>query len=67
VVTCLELIAATFVFSLSIQLEFTALHDLDHRLGLVTGALVDVLDLVDNLVSLENLAENDVAAIEPAA
>lgn len=48
------------------NLELAALGDLDLRLGLVARELLDVLNLVDDVHALENLAENDVAAIEPA-
>ena len=67
-VTCLEFITATFVLGhgLGIHLELTALHDLDDLLGLVTGSLGNVLNLVDDIVSLEDFSENDVAAIEPS-
>jgi hypothetical protein len=47
-------------------LELTALGNLDGLDGLVAAALGDVLNLVDNLVALKDLAEDDVAAIEPA-
>jgi hypothetical protein len=49
------------------HLELSALGHLDRLNRFVAGALGHVLDLVDNLVSLENLAEDDVAAIEPAS
>lgn len=48
------------------DLELSALGDLDCLYGLVASSLGDVFDLLDNLVSLKNLAEDDVAAIEPA-
>jgi hypothetical protein len=48
------------------DLEFPALGDLDRLDGLVTRALGHVLDLVDNLVTLKDLTEDNVAAIEPA-
>lgn len=48
-------------------LELSALGDLDSLDGLVAGSLGDVLDLLDDLVALEDLAENDVATIEPAS
>lgn len=47
--------------------KLPALDDLDRLLGLVAGVLVDVLDLLDDVVPLEDLAEDDVLAIEPAA
>jgi hypothetical protein len=62
----LKLISATFVFGFRLlHLELTALHNGDGLLGLVTTALGDVLDLVDDIVTLEDLAEDDVATIEP--
>lgn len=61
----LQLVAATFVLGVLLHLQLAALHDLDGVLGLVAGALGDVLDLVDNVVALEDLAEHDVLAIQP--
>lgn len=46
--------------------QFSALDDLDCLLGLVAGELLDILNLLDNLVALEDLAEDDVLAIQPA-
>lgn len=46
--------------------QLSALGDLDRLLGLVTRVLLDVLDLLDNVVALEDLAEDDVLAIQPA-
>jgi hypothetical protein len=48
------------------HLKLSALGNLDSLGRLVAAALGDVLNLVDNVVALENLAEDDVAAIEPA-
>jgi hypothetical protein len=48
------------------HLELSALGDLDSLGRLIARSLGDVLDLGDNLVALEDLAEDDVAAIEPA-
>lgn len=48
-------------------LELSALGNLDSLDGLVTGSLGDILDLFDDLVALEDLAEDDVAAIEPTS
>lgn len=45
--------------------QLAALGDLDGHLGLVAGVLLDVLNLLDNLVALEDLAEDDVLAIQP--
>lgn len=66
IVTSLELIAATFVLGFVLQLEFAALRDLDILLWLVTTGLFEILDLVNNFVALEDLAENNVAAIKPS-
>lgn len=46
--------------------ELAALGDLDRLDGLVAAGRLGVLNLLDNLVALENLAEDDVLAIEPA-
>lgn len=46
-------------------LQFSALCDLDCLCGSVTTALGDVLDVLDNVVALEDLAKDDVTAIEP--
>jgi hypothetical protein len=48
------------------NLELSALGNLDGLDWLVAGALGHVLDLVYDLVALKDLAEDDVAAIEPA-
>jgi len=48
------------------NLELAALGDGDGILWLVTAALWHVLDLLDDLVTLEHLAEDDVLAVEPA-
>jgi hypothetical protein len=48
------------------HLELSALGNLDSLDRLVASALGHVLNLVDNLVALKNLAEDNVAAIEPA-
>jgi len=47
------------------NLQLAALDNLDRLLRLVAGLSLDVLDLVDNVVALEDLAEDDVTAIEP--
>jgi len=40
----------------------------DHLLdGLVAGLRLDVFNLLDNVVALEDLAEDDVATVEPPA
>lgn len=48
------------------DLELSALGNLDRLDRLVAGSLGDVLDLLDDIVALEDLAEDDVAAVEPA-
>lgn len=47
------------------NLEFTTLDNLDGGKGLVTGGGLEVLDLVDNVVALEDLAEDDVTSVQP--
>lgn len=49
------------------NLNFARLNNLDGLKRLVAGGGLDVLDLVNDLVALKDLAENDVAAIEPTA
>ena len=56
---------ATFILSLNLHLEFTALHNLDRLLGLVAGVLGNVLDLVDDVVSFKDLAKDNVTTIKP--
>ena len=46
--------------------EFSALDNCDRLGRLVARTFGYVLDLVNNLVALEHLAEDNVAAIEPA-
>jgi hypothetical protein len=48
------------------DLELSALGDLDRLDGLVAGSFGYALNLVHNLVALEHLAKDDVAAIQPA-
>lgn len=48
------------------HLELSALGDLDSLDRLVSSTLLHVLNLLHDLVALEDLSENDVAAIEPA-
>lgn len=47
------------------DLQLAALSDLDSLDGLVARLGGDVLDLLDDLIALKDLAENDVAAIKP--
>lgn len=47
------------------NLQFTTLGDLDRLCRLVSRTLGDVLDSVDHLVTLKDLAKDNVAAIEP--
>jgi hypothetical protein len=46
-------------------MQLSAGNNLDSLLWTVTGVLFDVLDQVDNLVAFDNLAKDNVAAIEP--
>lgn len=48
------------------DLELAALGNLDGLDGLVVGASLGVLDLLDEFVALEDFAEDDMAAIEPS-
>lgn len=45
--------------------QLPALDDLDRLLGLVAGVLLGVLNLLNDVVALEDLAEDDVLAIQP--
>ena len=47
------------------DLQLAALGDLDSLDGLVARLGGDVLDLLNDVIALKDLAENDVAAIEP--
>lgn len=47
--------------------NFTGLGDLDRLNGAVTRLGLDLLNLLDDIVTLEDLAEDDMAAIEPTA
>ena len=58
----LELGPDTFVR----HLDLPALGDLDGLPRLVARTLGAVLDLLDNVVALEHLAEDDVFPVEPA-
>jgi hypothetical protein len=48
------------------DLKLAALGNLDRLDGLVAGSLGYALNLVDDLVALEHLAEDDVASVQPA-
>ena len=48
------------------NLQLAALGDLDSLGWLVTRLCLDVLDLLNNIVALENLAKDNVATVEPA-
>lgn len=48
------------------HLQLAALGDLDRLDGLIARSGLDLLDLLDHVVTLEDLAEDDVAAIQPA-
>ena len=47
------------------HLKLAALGDLDRLGRLVARALLTVLDLLHDVVALQDLAEDDVAAVEP--
>lgn len=49
----------------SIELELSALDDLDLLQRLVHWACGHVLDLLHDIIALENFTEDNVAAIEP--
>lgn len=46
--------------------QLPALGDLHRLLGLVARVLLDILDLLDNVVALEDLAKDNVLAVQPA-
>jgi len=48
------------------HLQLAALGDLDLLPRPVAGRCLGVLDFLDDIVALKNLAEDDVAAIKPA-
>ncbi len=48
------------------DLQLAALGNLDRLDGLVARRCLGVLDLLHDLVALKNLAEDDVAAVEPS-
>lgn len=45
--------------------QLSALDDRHSRLGLVARVLLNILDLLDNVVALEDLAEDNMLAIQP--
>ena len=47
------------------HLQLAALGDLDGGLGSVAGLRLRLLDLLHHVVALQDLAEDDVSAIEP--
>lgn len=47
------------------HLQLSALCDLDRLGGAVAGLGLGLLDLLDDVEALEDLAEDDVTAIEP--
>ena len=49
------------------NLKLTTLGDLDGLSRSIARAGLGVLDLLDDIVALEDLAEDDVLAIEPTA
>lgn len=46
--------------------QLAALGNLDSLLWFVAGAFGDIFDLLDDIVTLQNLAEDNVLSIEPA-
>lgn len=46
--------------------QLSTLDDLDGLLGLVAGVLLDVLNLLNDVIALEDLAEDNVLAVQPA-
>ena len=48
-------------------LQLATLDNLDCLLGLVSRLGLGILDLLNDVVALEDLTEDDVAAIEPSA
>lgn len=46
--------------------QLAALGNPDFHLGTVAGASWSVFDLFNDIVALENFAEDDVSAIEPS-
>ena len=45
--------------------QLAGLGDLNRVDGLVAGPSLDLLDLLDDVIALEDLAEDDVATVEP--
>ena len=58
----LQFLMATLAF---LHLELSTLCNLDRIRGPVTTTLGDVLDLLDDVVALKDLAKHNVTAIEP--
>lgn len=58
----LQFLMATLAF---LHLELSALRNLDRLGGSITTTLGDVLDLLDDVVALKDLAKHNVTAIEP--
>jgi len=56
-----------FVNTFSRYLQLSALDDLHVLLGLVAGAGLGIFDRGDDFHALEDLAKNDVLAIEPTS
>lgn len=61
VVACLEFHVDTF----GGNVKLATLDDLDRLNGLVTAGRLEVLDLVNDVVALEDLAKDNVTAVEP--
>lgn len=62
----LRLLLSLRVRSLLLNWELSRLDNLDSLLWLVAVALWNVLDGLDDLVALDDLAEDDVLAVQPA-
>lgn len=55
------------VYTFCGNIQLAALGNLDSLEGFVARCGLGLLDFLDDLVALEDLAKDDVAAIEPAA
>ena len=58
----LQFLMATLAF---LHLELSALRNLDRLGGSVTTTLGDVLDLLDDIAALKDLAKHNMTAVEP--
>lgn len=65
--TCLQFpIAAALSLGLSVTLQLSALSNLDLLSRLIPGTLGNILDLLNNVIALKDLAKYNVAAIQPS-